>query len=139
MWEVAHRQKDVQYSSRVATHISRQIETHRLRHAIAELVGHMPEQLQQSPAVREIAGLGCLTRMHVVRLLAPQLDHEDQTKDVDFSRDGIARRQDAGYADAKAAIEHSPWTGEFDAREGVLLHEPAPGGWKFGRLEPKLL
>jgi NTE family protein len=28
---------------------------------------------------------GCQTRMHVVQLLAPQLDHEDHTKDVDFS------------------------------------------------------
>lgn len=137
MLEVAHRQKDVQYSSRVATHITRQVETHRLRHAIAELVEQMPEQLRQSPAIKEIAGLGCLTRMHVVRLLAPQLDHEDQTKDVDFSPEGIARRRDAGYADAKAAIELAPWKGEFDTREGVLLHESAPGGWKFGRLEPK--
>ena len=136
MWEVAHRQKDVQYSSRVATHIARQVETHRLRHAIAELVEQMPEQLRQSTAVKELAGLGCLTRMHVVRLLAPQLHNEDQTKDVDFSRDGIARRQEAGYADAKAAIELEPWTGEFGAHEGVLLHEAAPGGWKFGRLNP---
>jgi NTE family protein len=80
MWEVAHRQKDVQYSSRIASHITRQIETHRLRHAIAELVEQMPEQLRETPAVRELAAFGCLTRMHVVRLLAPQLDHEDQTR-----------------------------------------------------------
>ena len=38
MWEVAHRQKDVQYSSRVANHIARQAQTHRLRHVIEELV-----------------------------------------------------------------------------------------------------
>ncbi len=134
MWEVAHRQKDVQYSSRVTSHITRQLEAHRLRHAIAELVEQMPEQLKASPAIQEIAELGCLTRMHVVRLLAPQLDHEDQTKDVDFSAKGIARRREAGYEDAKSAIALAPWVGEFEAHEGVLLHEAAPGGWKSGRL-----
>jgi len=137
MWEVTHRLKDVQYSSRVATHIARQVETHRLRHAIAELVEQMPEQLRQSSAVKELAGFGCLTRMHVVRLLAPQLDHEDQTKDVDFSPEGIAQRREAGYVDAKAAIKLAPWTGDFATHEGVLLHEAAPGGWKFGQLQPK--
>ena len=37
MWEVTHRQKDIQYSSRVASHIARQMQTHRLRHVIKEL------------------------------------------------------------------------------------------------------
>ena len=36
-----------------------------------------------------MAGYGCLTRMHVVRLLAPRLDDEDHTKDIDFSPAGI--------------------------------------------------
>lgn len=72
MWEVLHRQKDIQYSSRVATHIARQLESHQLRHVI-----------------RELAGWGCLTRIHVVRLLAPRLGNEDHTKNVDFSPSGI--------------------------------------------------
>ena len=37
IWEVMHRQKDIQYSSRVASHIARQLQTHRLRHVIREL------------------------------------------------------------------------------------------------------
>ena len=38
IWEVLHRQKDIQYSSRVASHIARQRQVHRLRHVISELV-----------------------------------------------------------------------------------------------------
>src|SRR5258707_7513695 len=34
IWEVLHRQKDVQYSSRIANHIMRQREAHRLRHVV---------------------------------------------------------------------------------------------------------
>lgn len=132
MGEVAHRQKDIQYSSRVATHVARQMQIHRLRHIITELVGHIPEAARKSDAVRTLAGYGCLTRMHVVRLLAPRLDHEDQTKDVDFSPSGIRARWEAGHADTLRAIEAAPWRGEFDPLDGVILHEPAEGI----RLEP---
>ena len=124
MWEVMHRQKDIQYSSRVSTHIARQLQSHRLRHVIKELLAYVPEEERNSEAVRELAGWGCLTRMHVVRLLAPRLDNEDHTKDVDFSPDGIRRRWEAGYVSTQRAIEQKPWQGEFDPLEGVILHEP---------------
>jgi NTE family protein len=124
MWEVMHRQKDIQYSSRVATHIARQLQTHRLRHVIKELLAYIPDRVRDSDAVRELAGWGCLTRMHVVRLLAPRLPNEDHTKDVDFSPSGIAKRWQAGYEATRRAIEQKPWTGEFDPLEGVILHEP---------------
>jgi NTE family protein len=124
MWEVMHRQKDIQYSSRVSAHITRQLQTHRLRHVINELVAHIPEDRRNSAAVRELAGWGCLTRMHVVRLLAPRLGNEDHTKDVDFSPGGIRRRWEAGYVATQRAIEQKPWQGEFDPLEGVILHEP---------------
>jgi NTE family protein len=123
IWEDLHRQKDIQYSSRVASHITRQLEAHRLRHVIRELLAHIPEEGRKSSAVRELAGWGCLTRMHVVRLLAPRLSNEDHTKDVDFSPSGIRERWAAGYASAKRAIEQAPWRGEFDPLEGVVLHE----------------
>jgi NTE family protein len=124
IWEVLHRQKDIQYSSRVANHIARQLQTHRLRHVIKELVAYIPEPVRASEAVRELAGYGCLTRMHVVRLLAPRVDNEDHTKDVDFSPAGIRKRWEAGYASARRAIELAPWRGEFGPLDGVILHEP---------------
>jgi NTE family protein len=124
IWEVLHRQKDIQYSSRVANHIARQMQTHRLRHVIKQLVGYIPEDVRTSEAVRDLAGYGCLTRMHVVRLLAPRVDNEDHTKDVDFSPEGIGKRWEAGYANASRAIEQTPWQREFGPLDGVILHEP---------------
>jgi NTE family protein len=35
--------------------------------------------------------------MYAVRLLAPRLDNESHTKDVDFTSSGIQRRWEAGY------------------------------------------
>jgi NTE family protein len=62
--------------------------------------------------------------MHVVRLLAPRLENENHTKDVDFSPSSIRRRWEAGYTKTMRALEQAPWEGEFDTQEGVLLHEP---------------
>lgn len=123
MWEVAHRQKDVQYSSRVANHIARQSQTHRLRHVIEELSELLPQDVLANQRVQELVAHGCPTRMHIVRLMAPSLDHEDQTKDVDFSASGIQHRWSAGYAHAMRAIERAPWKGTFDSLDGVVLHE----------------
>jgi NTE family protein len=123
MAEVLNRHKDVQYSSRIASHIARHQQTHRLRHVINQLAARLPEAERNDPAVRELAGYGCQTRMHVVRLLAPQLDRETHTKDIDFSPAGIMRRWAAGHAHTKAVLEHRPWVGEFDPLSAVILHE----------------
>ena len=62
--------------------------------------------------------------MHVVRLLAPQLENENHTKDVDFSPSSIRMRWEAGYTKTMRALEQAPWENEFDPLEGVILHEP---------------
>jgi NTE family protein len=126
IWEVLHRQKDIQYSSRVATHIARQRQLHRLRHVISELTRRLPEELRSDPAVQELAHYGCRTQMHVVRLLAPRLDNENHTKDIDFSPAGIRLRWEAGYADTQRALQRAAWNDDCDPLEGVILHEPEP-------------
>jgi NTE family protein len=123
MAEVLNRQKDVQYSSRMTSHIARQQQAHRLRHIINQLAARLPEAERNSPEVRELASYGCQTRMHVVQLLAPQLDREGHTKDIDFSPDGIRLRWEAGHAHTKAALERKPWTEACDPLAGVILHE----------------
>ena len=123
MAEVLNRHKDVQYSSRIASHIVRQQQVHRLRHVINQLAARLPEAEFRNEVVQELVGYGCSTQMHVVRLLAPQLDRETHTKDIDFSPSGIMKRWDAGYTHTKAVLERAPWVGEFDPLSGVVLHE----------------
>jgi NTE family protein len=122
--EVLNRQKDIQYSSRVATQIARQRQMHRLRHIVSELVHMIPESERNGDLVRSLAGYGCVTQMHVVLLLAPRLDNENHTKDIDFSPSGIRRRWEAGYRDTGRALERAPWQDKVDPLEGVIVHEP---------------
>jgi NTE family protein len=126
IWEVLHRQKDIQYSSRIANHIARQREAHRLRHVVSELAKHVPAEIRETKLVRELAAYGCPTRMHVVRLLAPRLGNESHLKDIDFSPPGIRDRWRTGYADTCRALARAAWVGEFGPLDAVVLHEPDP-------------
>jgi NTE family protein len=136
IWEILNRHKDIQYSSRIASHIVRQREAHKLRHVITKLMEYVPDKEKQDPLYRELAQYHCDTRMHVVRLLAPRLDNENHTKDIDFSPAGIRARWEAGYADTDRALERQAWLGEFGLLDGVILHEPEPGAEPAAEIEP---
>jgi len=127
IWEVMNRQKDVQYSSRAAAHIRRQRQLHKMRHIIAELSDLVPADKRGDNRLRELTSYGCLTRMHVVRLLAPALDYEDHSKDIDFSAHGIKRRREAGYRDTMETLDKAPWRKPYDELEGFILHEASGG------------
>ena len=122
IWQVMGRQKDIQFASRADSHIARQKQIHRLRHVIRELAGRVPAGKQADPAVKELAAWGCGTTMHVAHLLAPRLEGEDHTKDIDFTAAGVNTRREAGYADTLRMIERSPWREPCDPIEGVIVH-----------------
>ena len=124
LWQVLNRQKDLQYSSRAISHVERQRQLHKLRHIIKELAMLLPDDTRATAIVKEMESYGCLTHMHVVRLLAPSLRGEDHMKDIDFSHSGIRQRSEAGYADTMRVLERAPWQDPHDPLEGVILHGP---------------
>lgn len=123
IWQVMGRQKDIQYASRADSHIARQKQIHRLRHVIRELHQQLPASRRRDPKVQELAGWGCGTTMHVAHLIAPRVDGEDHTKDIDFTPHGVQARREAGYADTRRMIERAPWAhAAADPIEGVIEH-----------------
>jgi NTE family protein len=91
-----------QYASRAKSHVGRQQQIHRLRHVITELCSRLPEQECDDPMVREMMGYGCKATMDLANLLAPRLDGEEHTKDIDFARSSIRMRWQTGFVDAIA-------------------------------------
>ena len=84
MAEVLNRHKDVQYSSRIASHIMRQQQTHRLRHIINQLASNLPEAERNGAAART-CGLW-LPDPHARGAAAcAAARRETHTKDIDFS------------------------------------------------------
>ena len=127
LWQVMGRQKDIQFASRAKSHIARQKQIHHLRHIIREIAKHVPEKARASAPMRELASWGCGTIMHVVRLVAPTLDGEDHTKDIDFTPTGVRARREAGYTAARRIIQRAPWDAPVDPIEGVVIHDPGTG------------
>lgn len=120
--QVMGRQKDIQFASRTDSHIAKQKQLHRLRHVIRELTREVPESRRASAAVKALAAWGCGTTMHIAHLVAPRLEGEDNTKDIDFTQAGIQARREAGYADTMRMIARAPWRAAADAIEGVVEH-----------------
>lgn len=126
--QVMSRQKDVQYASRAYSHIARQQQLHRLRHVIAELAAALPADQRDDPHLRELAAYGCVTRMHVMRLLAPRIGADDAAKDIDFSPTSIKARWQAGLRDTEAVLAAAPWRKPVDPLAGFVLHQLQPDG-----------
>ncbi len=123
VWQVMGRQKDIQYASRASSHIARQEQIHQLRHVVRQLAALLPKEQAKDPIVAELASYGCATTMHLVRLLAPGRDGEDQTKDIDFSPATVRARWDAGYAHAARVLREKPWHTDLSPLQGVIVHE----------------
>ena len=124
LWEVEGKEKDIQFASRVDSHIAKQKQIHHLRHIIQELVKDIPEALRETPQVRELAAWGCKTIMHIARIVSPTAASEDPLKDIDFTPCTIRRRWRSGLADARRMLARAPWTQPVDPIEGVLVHYP---------------
>jgi NTE family protein len=122
IWDVMSRHKDIQYASRADSHILRQKQLHRLRHVIRELSKQVPASKRDEAWFRELSAWGCSTTMHVAHLVAPRLDWEDHTKDIDFTAAGVRARREAGFADAARMLERAPWREPVDPIEGVVEH-----------------
>jgi NTE family protein len=123
VWEVMGRMKDIQYASRSRSHLARQKQIHHLRHVIRELAHKLPEDVRRTAEVKELASWGCGTTMHVAWLMAPKLDGEDYTKDIDFSSVGIRTRWQAGYDDTKRMLDRAPWNEPVGPADSILIHE----------------
>ena len=121
IWQVMGRQKDIQYASRADSHIARQKQIHRLRHIIRELSRQLPAGRQSEAKIKELSAWGCGTTMHIAHLVAPRVDGEDHTKDIDFTAAGVCARREAGVADARRMVERAPWrSAPADPIEGVI-------------------
>ena len=123
IWQVLGRLKEIQYASRSRSHLARQKQIHHLRHVIRELAQKLPDAVRRRSDVEELASWGCGTTIHVAWLMAPKLDGDDYTKDIDFTPAGIHARWRAGYEDTSRMLERAPWNAPVGPADSILIHE----------------
>ncbi|HEY3049870.1 MAG TPA: patatin-like phospholipase family protein [Polaromonas sp.] len=124
MSQVTTRQKDIQYASRVDSHVQRQAQIHQLRHIVRELGKELPAAARARPEIQKMVHYGCGTVMHLVNLVVPRLPGEDYSKDMDFSSSSIQSRWNAGIEDVRSAFAKRAWLQPVDPMQGLVVHEP---------------
>jgi NTE family protein len=117
------REKNILFGSRSRSHIMRQAQLHRMRRIVRELIDMLPEERRQSARVKELAGWGCETTMHLVEINAQPLEDESNARDFDFSRAVVETRWHNGYADTCRVLERRPWDSPIDPATEVTLYQ----------------
>lgn len=120
--DVLRRSKEIQFASRADALIEMERQVHQLRHAVNLLTRALAEHTPESP-LQDLHCLGCGSVFHVVQLEVPRLDGEDQSKDIEFDADRVARRWAAGRADAARALADQPWRVQVERAEGIVVHD----------------
>ena len=109
IWEVLHRQKDIQYSSRVASHIARQRQVHKLRHVVSELREDSSRRASAiTPSSRSwpIWLPDADARRAAARAAARQREPHQGHR---LQPGRHPQRWEAGYADTMRALERAAW------------------------------
>ncbi len=126
LWQVGDRLKDIQFASRAEHHIEDERKMHRLRYVISSLADYLPPEKRDEKTVQKLLSWGCKTRIDLVRLYAPRVQGEDQSKDFDFTTQGIKARWQAGYEHTREMLKGSPWKHPADPMQGIHFHD-GPG------------
>jgi NTE family protein len=124
MEDVESRRKDIMYASRSDRSIEAHRSMHNLRRAIMALWDQLPPDAQKDSHLNQLGDLGCVTTMHIVRLVHRSEPGELASRDYEFSADSVREHRTAGYRDALAMLEKPTWLEPAPPDVGVIVHEP---------------
>ena len=117
------RLKDIQYASRTHEHLEDHRRMQNMRRAIEILAQRLPAKDRADPDIQRLIKQGCQSTINVVRLIMKALPGDDHSKDIDFARPRLARRWQAGLADAERALAHKAWLAPVPPHLGLVIHE----------------
>jgi NTE family protein len=121
--EVATRQKEIQYSSRTRAGTDRFKSVQRLRHAIADLLEKLPEDLKNGPEAQLLRPAGDHKVYNIVHLIYRARNYEGQSKDYEFSRASMQEHWSAGYGDAVLTLRRPEVLERPRNDEGVVTFD----------------
>jgi NTE family protein len=123
VFEVATRQKEIQYSSRTRANTDHFKHLQRIRGAIANLLDKLPEELWDSEEVKALNGVGDRKVYNLVHLIYRPKNHEGHSKDYEFSRLSMHDHWRAGYQDALRSLRHPEVIERPRSRDGVFIFD----------------
>ena len=121
--EAAEREKDIRYSSRTRMNTDKNKQIHNARMAVRDLIGKLPDNLKNDPTVdflREAAKENTVT---VVHLIYRSKNHENNSKDYDFSHIGVVEHWNAGVRDVHQSMRHKDWLERPQSGETMVTYD----------------
>jgi NTE family protein len=117
------RQKDIQYASRSREHLDDHRTMQNLRRAIRTLAELVPAKDKKLTDVQSSMKKGCASSINIVRLVMKARPEDDHMKDIDFARETLTARWQAGANDAARAMRHKSWLKPLPPNVGMVIHE----------------
>lgn len=121
--EVMIRQKEIQYSSRTRAATDSFAQIQKLRHAIAEALATLPENLLSLPQFTPLKQATDHSVYNIVHLIYRAKNYEGDAKDYEFSRLSMDEHWRAGHRDAVSTLRRKDIFERPEDREGVFTFD----------------
>jgi len=102
--DVATREKEIRYSSRTRDNTDRFVDIQRLRHATANLLADLPENLRTRESAATLEKFADHKVYNIVHLIYRSKIYEGESKDYEFSALSMRDHWNAGYNDAARTL-----------------------------------
>jgi NTE family protein len=133
--EAAEREKDIRFSSRTRMNTDKNRQVHNARMAVRDLIGKLPEYLQNDPSVELLRHAVKENTVTVVHLIYRSKNHESSSKDYDFSRVGMVEHWGSGERDVHLSMRHKDTLEQPQSGETMMTYDLAGDGTLNGNKE----
>jgi NTE family protein len=121
--EAAEREKDIRFSSRTRMNTDKNRQLHNSRKAVLDLIGKLPEHLQNDPSVDFLRKVAKENTVTVVHLIYKSKNYETSSKDYDFSHVGMVEHWNAGVRDVHLSMRHKEWLERPQSGETMVTYD----------------
>jgi NTE family protein len=121
--EAAEREKDIRYSSRTRMNTDKNKQLHNARKAVRDLIGKLPDNLQNDPSVEFLREAAKENTVTVVHLIYRSKNYESSSKDYDFSHVGMVEHWGAGVRDVHLSMRHQDWLERPQSDETMVTYD----------------
>jgi len=123
IFDVAERQKDIQYSSRTRQATDVSLEIQKLRRTVRALLKKLPEGLDNDPDIVTARDMSCSKVHNVIHLIYRDKAFEAYHKDYEFSRLTMREHWESGLDDIRRTLTYPEWLERPDNESGVITHD----------------
>src|SRR3546814_14737766 len=123
IFDVAHREKEIRYSSRTRLNTDQFRQTQTMRRAARRLVQKLPPELRDDPDAVSLDYWSCNAAITIAHLINRRRPFDTDSKDYEFSRLSMEERWTAGRDDVRHGLQRKDWLERRKPEAGVAIFD----------------